>query len=52
MNQEQQPIAAPDAAEFFKICAHMLAVTGRLHSIAEQQSEEIRHLITQAKLGN
>jgi hypothetical protein len=51
MNQEQQPVAAPTAAEFFEVCAQMMAATERLYTIAQQQNEEIRHLIAQAKLG-
>ncbi len=51
MNHEQQPVAAPTAAEFFEVCAQFLAVAEKLYSVAEQQSEEIRHLIAQAKIG-
>jgi hypothetical protein len=51
MNHEQQPVAAPSAAEFLEICAQFLTVAEKLYSVAEEQSEEIRHLISQAKIG-
>ena len=43
MNEEKTMVPTPE--QFFEICAQMLVAVEVLHRIAEQQSQEIRHLI-------